>query len=268
MGAISEIIPTFARKSIFGYPFIVASTLAIAFVGYFVWGHHMFTSGMSGVSLYAFSLLTFLVAIPSAIKVFNWISTMHKGSLVLSTPFYWAVSFIFVFMIGGFSGLALGSLAINVHVHNTHFVVAHFHYIVFGGTGFAFFAALHYWFPKIWGKMYDVKWANTGWLLFFIGFNVLYLPMFWLGYRGMPRRYYDYDEMFHGSNIVSTMGSWILFVGLIIIVVNLFRSYKIGAKAPDNPWGGKTLEWTISSPPTLENFDETPVLTKGPYDYS
>jgi cytochrome c oxidase subunit 1 len=268
MGAISEIIPTFARKSIFGYPFIVASTLAIAFVGYFVWGHHMFTSGMSGVSLYAFSLLTFLVAIPSAIKVFNWISTMHKGSLVLSTPFYWAASFIFVFMIGGFSGLALGSLAINVHVHNTHFVVAHFHYIVFGGTGFAFFAALHYWFPKIWGRMFDVKWANTGWLLFFIGFNVLYLPMFWLGYRGMPRRYYDYDEMFHGGNIVSTMGSWILFVGLIIIVINLFRSYKTGEKAPDNPWGGKTLEWTIGSPPTHENFDETPELTKGPYDYS
>ena len=168
MGAISEIIPTFARKVIFGYKFMVVATLLIAFVGYFVWGHHMFTSGMSGTALYTFSLLTFLVAIPSAIKVFNWISTMHKGSIDLQTPFYWAMAFIFVFMIGGFSGLILGSLAANVHLHNTHFVVSHFHFIVFGGTGFAFFGALHYWYPKITGKMYDTRWANIGLLLFFI----------------------------------------------------------------------------------------------------
>lgn len=268
MGVISEIIPTMARKSIFGYRFIVGSTLAIAFVGYFVWGHHMFTSGMSGTALFTFSILTFLVAIPSAIKVFNWISTMYKGSILLDTPFYWAASFIFVFMVGGLTGLVLGSLATNVHVHDTHFVVAHFHFIVFGGTGFAFFGALHYWFPKVWGKLYDSKWANTGWLLFFIGFITLYGPMFYLGMKGMPRRYYDYDEIFHGGNIISTMGSWVMVTGLIIMVINLFRAARNGSKAPADPWGGKTLEWTVPSPPPVLNFDEIPVMDKkGPYDY-
>ena len=267
MGVISEIIPTFARKTIFGYRFIVGSTLAIAFVGYFVWGHHMFTSGMSGTALFTFSILTFLVAIPSAIKVFNWISTMYKGSILLDTPFYWAASFIFVFMVGGLTGLVLGSLATNVHVHDTHFVVAHFHFIVFGGTGFAFMGALHYWFPKIWGKMYDAKWANTGWLMFFIGFITLYGPMFYLGIKGMPRRYYDYDEIFHGGNIISSMGSWVMIAGLAIVIINLIKAARSKTTAPADPWGGKTLEWTISSPPPLENFDQIPVIEKGPYHY-
>ncbi len=268
MGAISEIIPTFSQKSIFGYKFIVGSTLAIAIVGYFVWGHHMFTSGMSGVALFTFSFLTFLVAIPSAIKVFNWIATMHKGSILLDTPFYWAASFIFVFMIGGLSGLVLGSLATNVHLHATHFVIAHFHFIVFGGTGFAFMGAMHYWYPKMFGRMYDRKWANTGWLIFFIGFLVLYGPMFYLGIKGMPRRYYDYDEMFHTGNIISTLGSWVMITGLVIIIINLFRGAKSGPAAAQDPWGGKTLEWTIPSPPPVENFITTPVIVKGPYDYS
>jgi cytochrome c oxidase subunit 1 len=268
MGVISEIIPTFSHKTIFGYRFIVGSTLAIAFVGYFVWGHHMFTSGMSGTALFTFSILTFLVAIPSAIKVFNWISTMHKGSILLDTPFYWAVCFIFVFMIGGLTGLVLGSLATNVHVHNTHFVVAHFHFIVFGGTGFAFFGALHYWFPKIYGKMYDTKWANTGLVLFFTGFITLYGPMFYLGMIGMPRRYYDYDEVFHSGNIISSMGSWVMIAGLIIIIINLVKAARGNVKGEKDPWGGKTLEWTVDSPPTLENFDEIPTITKGPYDYN
>lgn len=267
MGVISEIIPTMSRKSIFGYRFIVGSTLAIAFVGYFVWGHHMFTSGMSGTALFAFSILTFLVAIPSAIKVFNWISTMYKGSILLDTPLYWALSFIFVFMVGGLTGLVLGALATNVHVHDTHFVVAHFHFIVFGGTGFAFFGAIHYWFPKIWGKLYDTKWANTGWLLFFLGFITLYGPMFYLGMKGMPRRYYDYDEIFHGGNIISTMGSWVMVTGLIIIIINLVRSARSGPKAPADPYGGKTLEWSIPSPPPLLNFDKVPEIKHGPYEY-
>lgn len=260
MGAITEIIPTFSRKEIFGYKFMVGSTLAIAFVGYFVWGHHMFTSGMSGTALFTFSILTFLVAIPSAIKVFNWISTMYKGSISLQTPFYWAASFIFVFMVGGFTGLILGSLATNVHLHDTHFVVAHFHFIVFGGTGFAFFGAVHYWFPKIWGRMYDSGIANIGWLMFFIGFISLYGPMFYLGMKGMPRRYYDYVEGFHAGNIISTMGSWIMITGFVIIFVNLIRAAKSGPKAPANPWGGRGLEWTIPSPPPIENFDEIPVI--------
>ncbi|HZY26203.1 MAG TPA: cbb3-type cytochrome c oxidase subunit I [Bacteroidales bacterium] len=268
MGAISEIIVTYSHKSVFGYKFMVVATLAIAFVGYFVWGHHMFTSGMSGTALYSFSLLTFLVAIPSAIKVFNWIATMHKGSIDLQTPFFWAMAFIFVFMIGGFSGLVLGSLATNVHLHNTHFVVAHFHFIVFGGTGFAFFGAMHYWYPKITGKMYDKIWANTGLVLFFVGFITLYGPMFYLGYLGMPRRYFDYDEVFHPGNIVSSMGAMVLYAGLAIIIINLFTSLRRGIKAPADPWGGKTLEWTIPSPPPVENFEEIPVITKGPYNYN
>jgi cytochrome c oxidase subunit 1 len=268
MGAISEIIPTFARKALFGYGFMVVASMLIAFVGYFVWGHHMFTSGMSDVSLYLFSLTTFLVAIPSAIKVFNWIATLYKGSIELRTPFYWAMGFIFVFMIGGFSGLILGSLAANVHLHNTHFVVSHFHYIVFGGTGFAFFGAIHYWFPKITGRMYDERWANIGLLLFFIGFNALYGPMMYLGVKGMPRRYYDFDEIFHGGNIFSTFGAFLLIFSLIIIILNLFLSLKTGRKAEANPWGSKTLEWTIPSPPPVENFEEIPQVTKGPYDYN
>lgn len=268
MGAISEILPTFARKTIFGYKAIVISTLAIAFVGYFVWGHHMFTSGMSGTALYTFSLLTFIVAIPSAIKVFNWISTLHKASINIQTPFYWAVSFIFVFMIGGLSGLVLGSLATDVHVHDTAFVVAHFHYIVFGGTGFAFFGAMHYWFPKIYGRMYDAGWANTGWLIMFLGFNTLYAPMFYLGIAGMSRRYYDYLPEFHSGNIVSSLGAFMMAMGILIIIVNLFRSARHGERAEASPWGGSTLEWTVPSPPPLENFDEIPTVTKGPYDYS
>ncbi len=267
MGAISEIIPTFTKKTIFGYRALVISTLAIAFVGYFVWGHHMFTSGMSGTALFTFSILTFLVAIPSAIKVFNWIATMHRGSITMGVPFLWAVAFIFVFMIGGLTGLVLGSLATNVHVHDTAFVVGHFHFIVFGGTGFAFFGALHYWFPKIYGRMYDESWARTGWLIFTIGYLALYLPMFLLGIQGMPRRYFDYLPEFHGPNILSTLGALVMVSGFLIMIVNLFKSAKSGAKAEANPWGGTNLEWRIPSPPPLENFDEIPSIDKATYKY-
>jgi len=265
MGAISEIIPTFTRKTIFGYKAIVISTLAIAFVGYFVWGHHMFTSGMSGTALYTFSILTFLVAIPSAIKVFNWISTMHRGSISTDPPFLWAASFIFLFLVGGLTGLVLGALATNVHLHDTAFVVGHFHFIVFGGTGFAFFGALHYWFPKIYGRMYDFGWARTGWILFFLGFITLYGPMFYLGIKGMPRRYFDYLEEYHGPNIISSIGALIMVSGFIITVVNLFKAAKSGAKAEQNPWGGTNLEWSVPSPPPVENFEEIPVVDKATY---
>lgn len=267
MGVVSEIIPVFAQKHIFGYKAIIASTMAIAFVGYFVWGHHMFTSGMSGTALYTFSLLTFIVAIPSAIKVFNWISTLYKGAINIQTPFYWAASFIFIFMIGGLTGLVLGALATNVHVHDTAFVVAHFHYIVFGGVGFAFFGALHYWFPKIYGRMYNASWANMGWLIFLIGFITLYSPMFYLGIIGMPRRYFDYVQEFHGGNILSSLGAMVMIGGLAIIIINLIQSARHGEPAKENPWHGRTLEWQVATPPPLENFDEIPHITKGPYDY-
>lgn len=267
MGAISEIIPTFAKKTIFGYKVVVYSTLAIAFVGYFVWGHHMFTAGMSGTALYAFSVLTFLVAIPSAIKVFNWVSTMHQGSISTDVPFLWAASFLFVFMVGGLSGLVLGSLATDVHLHDTAFVVGHFHFIVFGGTGFAFFGAIHYWFPKIFGRMYDASWAKTGWLIFFIGFVCLYGPMFYLGIKGMPRRYFDYLPEYHGPNILSSLGALVMVTGFVINLINLVKSARHGEKAVANPWGGNSLEWQIPSPPPLENFDEIPTIDKAPYKF-
>jgi len=197
MGVVSEIIPTFAQRTIFGYKAIAYSSMAIAIVGYFVWGHHMFTTGLSGPAAVIFSILTFMVAIPTAVKVFNWVATLYKGSIVVDVPLLFALAFIFNFMIGGLTGLVLGSLATDIHVHDTYFVVGHFHYVMFGGAGFAFFGALHYWFPKIWGRMYRKKTALVAFILLFIGFNITYFPMFILGLEGMPRRYYDYLPRFH-----------------------------------------------------------------------
>ncbi len=268
MGVISEIIPVFARRTIFGYKFIAYSSLAIAFIGSLVWAHHMFTVGMSNTGMFIFSLLTFVVAVPSAIKVFNWVATLYKGSIEIEVPMLFALTMIIQFSIGGLTGLMLGALAINIHVQDTYFVVGHFHYVMFGGAGYALFAAIHYWFPKMFGRMINKRPAIIGWLLMTVGFNLLYFPMFVLGYAGMPRRYYDSLPEYLLWHQISTVGSWILAVGLIVIVVNIVLSLKRGERAPSNPWGGKTLEWTISSPPPVENFHELPVITKGPYDYS
>ncbi len=268
MGIISEIIPTFAKKAIFGYKAIVYSSLAIAFVGYFVWGHHMYTSGMSETARVVFSILTFLVAIPSGVKVFNWVATLYKGSIDMRTPLLYAFAFIFQFMIGGFTGLVVGALAADVHVHDTYFVVAHFHYVMFGGVGFAFIGAVHYWFSKMYGRNYNEKIANIGWAILFIGFNLLYFPMFIVGLQGMPRRYYDYLPEFTFMNQLSTVGSWILAIGFIVIIWNLVRGARKGPQAEASPWGGATLEWTTASPPPIYNFEKPPVVTRGPYEYS
>ncbi|MCU0410902.1 MAG: cbb3-type cytochrome c oxidase subunit I [Bacteroidetes bacterium] len=268
LGVVSEILPVFARRTIFGYKFIAYSSLAIAFIGSLVWAHHMFTVGMSDTGMFIFSFLTFLVSIPSAIKVFNWIATLYKGSIDPDVPLLYVLSMIVQFCIGGFTGLLLGTLAVNIHVQDTYFVVGHFHYVMFGGTGFALFAALHYWFPKMFGRMYAKRPAIVAWLLATIGFNLLYFPMFFLGYLGMPRRYYDYLPEYTIYHQISTVGSWVLALGLLVMVVNLIVALRKGAKASANPWGSKTLEWTVASPPPMENFHEIPVVTKGPYDYS
>jgi cytochrome c oxidase subunit 1 len=267
MGVISDVIPVFARKNIFGYKAIAFSSIAIASVGSLVWGHHMFVSGQSDLASVIFSLLTFLVAVPSAIKVFNWVATLYKGSIELKPPLLFTLTFIFLFSIGGLTGLIQGALAVNMHLHDTYWIVGHFHYIIFGGMGFGFLAALHYWFPKMFGRMYDWKRSVWAWIILFIGFNVLYFPMLILGWEGMPRRYYDYPPQFHTLHLISTIGSWILIAGLILIFFNLVQGLRKGQKAGDNPWGGATLEWQISSPPPINNFEKIPVVERGPYEF-
>jgi cytochrome c oxidase subunit 1 len=268
MGAISEIIPTFAHRTIFGYKAIVLSSMGIASVGSLVWAHHMFTSGMSQTAIITFSLLTFLVAIPSAIKIFNWVTTLYRGSIELRAPMLFALGFIFLFSIGGLTGLFQGALAINVHVHDTYFIVGHFHYVMFGGTGFAFFAALHYWYPKMFGRLYHEGAAVVAFILMFVGFNLLYFTFLVLGLMGMPRRYYDHLPNFHVAHIVASVGSWILIAGLLIMIFNLVRGLFRKVDVPANPWGGVTLEWTVPSPPSVENFHTLPVITEDPYRFN
>jgi cytochrome c oxidase subunit I len=265
MAIISEIISVFSRKHIFGYRFIACSSIAIALFGFFVWGHHMFTSGQSALASTIFSALTFSVAIPSAIKVFNWLTTMYKGNIVLQTPMIYALGFLFLFAIGGLTGLFLGTMGTDIPLHDTYFVVAHFHYVMVGGTLWAFLGGLYHWWPKMFGKMYNQRVGITASIIAFIGFNLTFFPQFFMGSQGMPRRYFTYVPEYQVFHVLSTIGAYVLFVGLLMVAYNLIQSLLKGERAPANPWGGATLEWTCSSPPPYYNFAESPEVGD-PYD--
>jgi cytochrome c oxidase subunit I len=268
MGVASEIITCFSRKNIFGYRTMAFCILAIAVIGFLVWGHHMFVSGQSVYAGMVFSALSFLVSVPSAIKVFNWTATLYKGSIAFDAPMLYALGFVGLFMIGGMTGLFLASLALDVHLHDTYFVIAHFHYIMVGGSVMAFLGGIHYWWPKITGRMYPDRWARFAALTIFVGFNLTFFPQFILGYLGMPRRYHQYPPEFQVWNILSSAGASILAVGYLLPLGYLAWSLRYGARAGPNPWRAKGLEWQTPSPPPTDNFAATPVVTEGPYAYS
>jgi len=267
MGVMSELVTAFSRKKIFGYNFIAFSSLAIAVLGFLVWGHHMFVSGQSPYAGMVFSVLSMIVAIPSAIKVFNWTATLHKGSISYNTPMLYAFGFIGLFTVGGLTGVFLATLAIDVHVHDTYFVVAHFHYIMVGGMIMSYMGGLHFWWPKITGKVYPEIWARIAAVIIFLGFNLTFLPQFVLGYLGMPRRYHSYPEEFQVLNVMSTAGASILALGYLIPFIYFFWSMRYGKAAASNPWGAKGMEWQIPSPPPTHNFIEPPVVEEA-YAYA
>ena len=267
MGVISELVAAFARNRVFGYNFIVYASLGIAFLGFLVWGHHMFVSGQSVYAGMIFSLLSFLVAIPSAIKVFNWTATLYKGTISFDTPLLYALGFIALFTIGGMTGLMLASLAVDVHVTSTYFVVAHFHYIMVGGAVMAYLGGIHYWFPKITGRLYPETLARWSAVILFIGFNLTFFPMFLLGYMGMPRRYHVYPEEFQMLNFISTIGTPVLGAGYLLPLIYLGWCSFFGRIAGPNPWNSPGLEWQTTSPPPKENYAQIPVVTTEPYAY-
>lgn len=265
MGVMSELIAVHSHKHIFGYRFIAFSSVAIALLGFLVWGHHMFTSGQSTLLSVIFSGITFSIAIPSAVKMFNWIATLYGGSIALTAPMCYALSFMWIFGIGGLTGLFLSTLATDIHLHDTYFVVAHFHYVM-AGTIFVLFGAVHHWWPKITGRMYNENIARVACVLLFIGFNTVFLPQFVMGALGMPRRYYNYKEEYQIYHVISTCGSYIMSAGVLTLIYCLSTSLMRGAKAPTNPWGAATLEWQTASPPIVENFDKPPIAGD-PYDF-
>ncbi|NOY91957.1 MAG: cytochrome c oxidase subunit I [Deltaproteobacteria bacterium] len=262
MAIVSEVIACFSRRKVFGYMFIAMSSVALALLGFLVWGHHMFVSGQSEYATMVFSALTFLVAIPSGVKIFNWLATLYQGSISLESPMLYSLAFIALFTIGGLTGLFLGTLSTDIHLHDTYFVVAHFHYVMVGGTVFGFLSGLHYWWPKITGRLYDERWARVAFVLVFIGFNVTFFSQFILGSRGMPRRYYSYLDQFQPLHMTSSGGAYIIGVGFVVMAIMFAKSLKSGAKAGRNPWGSAGYEW-----PHPHNFAEQPVFTRGPYDY-
>ncbi|HTH45100.1 MAG TPA: cytochrome c oxidase subunit I [Oxalicibacterium sp.] len=268
MGVVSEIIPCFARKRVFGYRFMAYAILAIAIVGFLVWGHHMFVSGQSVYAGMVFSMLSFLVAVPSAIKVFNWTATLYKGSITFSAPMLYALGFVGLFTVGGLTGLILASLALDVHLTDTYFVVAHFHYIMVGGAVMAYLGGIHFWWPKITGRMYPEIWGRVAAVMIFCGFNLTFFPQYLLGYEGMPRRYHTYPPEFQVLNILSSAGASILAIGYLLPMCYLAWSLFYGKRAGANPWQATGLEWQTRSPPPKDNFDETPVVTEEPYAYT
>ncbi|MBI3894112.1 MAG: cbb3-type cytochrome c oxidase subunit I [Candidatus Wallbacteria bacterium] len=268
MGVISELVTCFSRKRIFGYDFVAYSSIAIAALGLLVWGHHMFVSGQSMYASFVFSFLSFLVAIPSAVKTFNWTATLHKGSIRFSTPMIYTLGFLGLFAIGGLTGLFLACLGVDIHVHDTYFVVAHFHYIMVGGAVMAYLGGIHFWWPKMTGRLYPEFWGRLSAMVIFIGFNLTFFPQFLLGYMGMPRRYYAYPAEFQVLNVMSTAGASILGFGYLMPLLYLLWSLKWGQPAGNNPWGAKGLEWETPSPPIVQNFETTPVVTQEAYAYS
>lgn len=268
MGVVSEVVTCFARKKVFGYKFMAFAIMAIAIFGFLVWGHHMFISGQSVYAGYVFSLLSFMVAIPSAIKVFNWTATLYKGHIEFRTPILYAFGFIGLFTIGGLTGLFLASLATDVHLTDTYFVVAHFHYIMVGGAVMGYLGGIHFWWPKMTGRMYNEAWAKFSALILFVGFNLTFFPQFVLGYLGMPRRYYIYPDEFQVLNVLSTAGATILGLGYIIPMVYLLWSLRREKNVGQNPWDARGLEWTTQSPPISHNFENVPVVTGDPYVYN
>lgn len=267
MGVVSELVTTHSHKRVYGYPFVAFSSVAIAVLSFLVWGHHMFVSGQSQYASLVFSLLSFLVAIPSAVKVFNWTATLYKGSVSFSAPMLYGMGFIGLFTMGGLTGLFLASIAVDVHVHDTYFIVAHFHYIMVGGTVMAYLGGIHNWWPKLTGRLYSEAWARVAAVIVFAGFNLTFFPQFILGYLGMPRRYHAYAEEFQVLNVMSTAGASILAIGYILPMVYLIWSLKYGPEADSNPWEATGLEWQTPSPPPTENFEEVPAVNEPAYHY-
>jgi cytochrome c oxidase subunit 1 len=268
MGVISELVSTFSRKNVFGYRFVAFASVGIAVIGFLVWGHHMFVSSQSVYEGLIFSFLSFIVAIPSAIKVFNWTATLWRGSVSYETPMLYVFGFLGLFAIGGLTGLFLAAVGLDIHVHDTYFIVAHFHYIMVGGTVMAYLGGLHYWFPKMTGRMYPEGWAKLSALIVFLGFNLTFFPQFVLGYLGMPRRYHAYPEEFQVLNVLSSAGASTLAVGYLLPMIYFAWSWTRGPIAEDNPFRATGLEWQTPSPPPTENFEITPVVTHPPYEYS